>query len=498
MSPHPSVAAPVPVGTLAVDQPQHDSSQQHARQSATASVPAGGAHQLEAQWEAEPLTAAQTASRLSLLQAEHTQVELELANAVQQADAETADTDMSHVWQQEVAVASAAAAGGTASHDIFKPVPVESVLQQEHRATSCRKSEGQCEASAAQVTQSQPVRPIQSHRSGSRRLTRSSALASCASQSSGYDAVSNAHGGRRGKAQTQAVSNLPVVTEHSEADVAADLAASTAEINDQQALVSQTAVAPAAAKEADPSDSHQQVKPDAAALASVPEEEDWSASPADLPAPLGDKQQSKVSGHDDLHDCDAELAAASQTQAAASAASEEADAQAQHRQSTQHRVREDTSGAVQSIAHDRAAPEVSVTTSADADVAVEATEQFCGRPDSAAEGTNHAAQSQQGQKGRGRIQRPPKSRQPAKKKQNRKRGKMPSGHDENVDVNKMTASQHESVHKMYVAAAEKDSRGGDALDCSASSPVQVLCQQEIGAKGSSLPGKHEGCTKPPR
>lgn len=485
MSPHPSAAA-VTVSTLAEVQPQHDSSQQYARQAATASQSAADTHQLEAQWEAESLNAAQTASRLSLLQAEHTQVELELAEAAQQTAADKACTGLNHHWQQEAAVASAAAAEDAVSCHQSETIPSQLIQQQEQPVTSGRKSEGQYEDAAAHVTHIEPVRPTQTQSSGSRRLVRSSARASCASQSSGSCAVSTAHGGRRGKRQTQAVTKLPAVTEHSEADLAADPAVSMGEMHDQQTLVSQAPGEPAVDKKADPSGSQQQP---ALVLASVPEEEDFMAT-ADLIAIEGDLQNPNVSVHEGLHKDAAELPSVSRAQAATSAARYEAATKTQQEESAQHPVRVHAPRAAQSSAPDSAVSEASVAASTGA---VEATEQNDGRSDLAAEGASHAAESQQGLHCRGRAKRPPKPRQPAKKKQNKKRGRLPPARDENADVNKALESEHAHVCDSNVLAAQEQ-----RID-PASSPVQAPCHKEIEIKnGGGSASKHEdntNCTR---
>ena len=486
MSPH-QTAATATV-TLAEAQPQHNSSQQHAQQAATASQSAADLPQLEAQWEAESFNAAQTASRLSLLKAEHTQVELELAEAAQQTAAERAG--LSHQWHK-AAVASTAAAEDAVSCHPSESLPVELIEQQEQPATSGRKSEGRCEAVAALVMQSEPVRPTQSHRPGSRRLTRSSARASCASQSSGSDAVSTAQGGRRGKRQTQTVTNLPAVTEQSEADLAAEV--STAEMHDHQALVSQAASEAAVDREADPSGRQQQP---ALKLAVWPEEEELMAAPVDLTAPDGGLQHTNVSLCDSLHKGEAELPSVPGAQAAASAAVQQAAVETQREEPAQHCVRVDTSDAAQSTAPGTTDPEASVATSASAAAAVEATEQLHGRSDSAAEGASHAAESQQGLKGRGRAKRPPKSRQPLKKKHNRKQGRLPPGHNENADVKKGFAPQHGHVCYSDAAAVAEQKIDDVAVECSVSSPVQAACQKETETKdGSGSAGKREGSAK---
>lgn len=492
VSPHPTTAAAVIASTLAGVQPQHDSSQQQAPQAATASESAADAHQFEAQWEAKSMNAAQTASRLSLLQAEHTQVELELAEAAQQTAAETAATGLSRHCQQDTAAAPAAADEDAVSHHPSEICRVESVEQQEQPVTSGRKSEGQYEATAAQVTQSEPVRPIQSHRAGSRRLTRGSARASCASQSSASDAVSTADGGRRGKRQNQAVTNLAVVTEHSETDMAADAAVSTAEMHGQQALVSQAAAESAAEEEADPSGSQQQPAVDAE-LTTMPEEmKERSAAPADLTVPEEGPQQTNVSSHSGMHKGEADLAFGCDAQAAAAAASQGAAMQTQQEGPAQPCVRADASGAAPN-APDRALPDASVTMSIGA--AAEDTEQLHSR---SAEGVDCAAESQQGRKGKGRAKRPPKPKQPAKKKQNRKRGRLPAGHDENADVNKVCASEHAHVCNSDIAAAKGQQSHDVALDCPAS-PVHVMSQKEAEAKDEDISaGKREGSSKPIR
>ena len=495
MSPHPNAAA-VTVSTLAEVQQQHDSSQQHAQQAATASQSAADAHQFEAQWEDESMNTAQTASRLSLLQAEHTQVELELAEAAQQTAAGRAGPGMSHHWQQEAAMAPAAAAEDAVSHHPSETLPVELIEQQEQPVTSSGKSEGQCEVAAAMVTHSEPARPAQSHRPGSRRLTRSSACASCASQSSESDAVSTAKGGRRGKRQTQAVTNLPAVTEQSEADLAADPAVSTAEMHDQQALVSQAASEAAVDREADPSGSQQQT---ALVLALVPKEEDLMAASADLTAPDGGLQHTNVSACDSLHKGEAELPSVSGAQAAALAALQEAAIETQQEEPAKHHVRVHASDAAQSTAPGSADPEASVATPTCAAAAVEATEKLHGRENSAAEGASHAAESQQELKGRGRVKRPPKPRQPAKKKHNRKQGRLPPKHDENADVNKVFASQHGHVRHSDVAAATEQKIDDVAMARPASSLLQATCQEKVETKdGSGAAGKREGRTKPTR
>ena len=492
MSPHPTAAA-VTGSTLAEVQPQHDRSQQHAHQAATASQSAAGAHQLEAQWEAESVSAAQTASRLSLLQAEHIQVELELAEEAQHTAAERGDSDLSHHWQQEGVVTSAAAAEYAVSCHPSETLLSESIQQQEQPVTSGRKSEGHCEAAATQVTHSEPVRPTQSHRAGSRRLARSSPRASCASQSSGSDAKSTAHGGGRNKRQTQAVTKLPAVTEHSETDMAADPAVSSAEVHDQHASVGQLADQPAVDKEADTSGSQQQP---ACLLALVPEEEEVVAAPADLPAPEGGLQHNNVSVPDGLYEDKPGLTG---LQAAASAVFQEAATETQQEEPAPHHVRLRASDAAQSTAPNSAVPEVSVATSTGNAAAAEATEQAHGRSDSAAEAATYAAEVQQRLKGGGRAKRPPKPRQPAKKKQHRKRGRLPPGPDENADVNTVFASEHAHMCNSDVAAAKEQQIEDVALGCPASSLMQVTCQRETETKaGSGSAGKREASGKPTR
>lgn len=488
MSPHPS-ATDAPAGS--VDQPQHESSQQHTLPSAAASGLAAGAHQLEAQWEADSLTAAQTASRLSLLQAEHTQVELELATAAQHADAKAGDAGLSHDQRQEAVVATAAAAAEAACDNPHESFPFVPVQQHQHATVSSNKTQSQRAETASQATQSQSVKPTQSNRTGSRRMTRSSARASLASQNSESHAVSTAQGGRR--CQTQAGLSLPVVMERSEADLAADSAVSTAEMDDDhQTLVSHAAAEAAADRDAEPSGNQHLLAIDTA-LASVPEEADGSAPPASPTLPQGDTQQIMVLGRDDLHDCDAHIASASgyaAAEAAASAPSQEAARQTRHIQSAQHSGRVDGCDAVQASASDNA--------TVSAANGVEANEQISGRPDSAAEGSSPAAQSKQGQKGKDRAKQPPKCRQAVRKRQNRKQGRTASARDENADVNTVSTSQHLSVHSSDTSAAKQHTSGGAALDYSASSPVQKGCQ-EIGASDQmGLADKVEGSSKPPR
>lgn len=481
MSPHPTAAAAPPSTMATGAQPQNGSHQQQAHHSASES--AAGAHQLEAQWEAETMNAAQKASRLSLLQAEHTQVELELAEAAQQAEA----ASMTHDWNQEAAVASAAAPEHAAPLHPWETLSAALEEQQEQPAISGSRSESQCEAPAAQATQSEPVRLIP--RCDSRRLTRSSARARCASQSSGSDAVSSAHEGRRGKRQTQAVTTLPAVAEQSEADSAVDTAASSAKHDS----TSQAAADSEADKEADPSTAD-------AELTSMPEEEALTAAPAGLTAPEAGQQQTIASHHGCLPESEAHLATAPDAPAAVtSAACQEAAEQTQQEEPAQQCVRVDASGAAHSAA-DSTVPEISVATAA---AAIEAPEVCHDTSGPAAQGASHAAECQQGQKGRSRAKRPPKPKQPAKKKQNRKRGRLSSGQDENVDVNKVSASEHVHVCNTDTAAPdEQKSNIHDAqvvLGCPASSSVQAVCQKVVETEAGNGPaGKHDGKTKPTR
>lgn len=473
---------------------QHGSFQQHAIPSPAASGAAAGAHQLEAQWEAESLTAAQTASRLSLLQAEQTQIELELASAVQQADGQTGDAGLSHSRRQETAVPPAATAEDAACNDPSESIPIMPVQQKELHAASCNMTGSRHEEAAARVTQNESLRPAQPSRAGSRRMTRSSSCASVASQSSESDVVSTAHGRSRGRCQAQAMTNLPVVTEHSEANLAADSAVSTAEAGDHQEPISHAAADTAADREPVPSRSRHRLALDTA-LASVLEEEDWAAAPADPMLSPGNTQQNVVPSLDGLHDCEAALASASGAADAASAPSQEAARQTQRIKSAQHSVRLEASDAAQTSAPDSALLKATVAGNT---AVVEANYQSCSRLDSAPEADSSAAQSQQAHKGRGRAKRPPKCRQAARKKHNRKQGRMPSGHDENADINTASATQHPSVHASDTAAAQHNS-GNAALDCSTSSPVQAVHQKEVAANDQPSPaGKHGVGSKPPR
>ena len=247
-----------------------------------------------AQTEADTLSAAQAASRLSLLQAEQTQVELELANATQTADGSQipspcepdsiqrtceqalveavlfADTGrhIHQAWPQDAAAVGTTEAGSADPHGMM--AEQDNSLGLSHQSTS------QISEPAAPGTQSKPAKSAQQslsqpERPRTHRQTRSSARASLAAQKATSEAVSSAST-RRGKAQAKTFHALPVVTEQAEAVSAV----STAKSLSEEPITGEAAAAqmePGAA--ADPTiDSAVTAQQLEATLPTVPEEEE--------------------------------------------------------------------------------------------------------------------------------------------------------------------------------------------------------------------------------
>ena len=247
-----------------------------------------------AETEADTLSAAQAASRLSLLQAEQTQVEVELANATQTADGSqisspcepdsiqrtceqalveavlVADTGRhSHqACAQEAAAVGTTEAGSAGSHSMM--------AEQDNSLGLSHRTKSQISEPAAKGTQSKPEKSAQQslsqpERPRTRRQTRSSARASLAAQKATSEAVSSAST-RRGNTQAKTFHPLPVVTEQAEAVSEVSTAKSqAAEPITSEAAAAQVTAATAADQSADLAVSAQQFE---ASLPTVPEEEE--------------------------------------------------------------------------------------------------------------------------------------------------------------------------------------------------------------------------------
>ena len=450
-SPHlPAVA--IPAGTAA-EHLQHDSAQQH-RQPPAAAESAADAHQLEAQWEAESLSAAQTASRLSLRQAEQTQTELEQASTAEPPAMAQGAANPSHRHQLEAAASVARVAEDSAAGPPLPDSPIASD-QQAQLALSAEETMVRPGQSMPQATQSEPVRPSQCQRPRLRRMTRSSARASLASQSLISDAVSTAHGGRRAKRQAHAASSLQAVVEQPEADLAADSVLSSAAANPHQPLISHVPADAAADSSVSQQGKSQAMQEEG------PQEADLASAPEGMNAPMA-------------VECNTSYLAAATGEPCG------VREHAQDRQLPQHSVRADASEAPQST--EMAPPGSSAAALAEYTAAPGPSIPSNSKVSSAPDGASQDSKRQQTQKGRSRAKRPPKPRQPSKKKHSSK----PPESDENTNVNKafQPDGQHESV--------------SDALtkDGSASSPLFVAqgladVQEQCGPLGTA-----NGCSQP--
>lgn len=469
-SPH---AAPstLPGGATAVMQKHGLLEQQQALEPAVfrnaAAESASDAQETRAQRETDVLSATQAASRLSLLQAEQTQAELELASAAHsdvksQVQAEPAEPDkqqqackqlpidallicdagkLSHyMLQQEAAVARATEA------EVIGPSSARA--EQAESFSFVHLSEHQLRQPVAQAAQSEPLRPSQPVRLRTRRQTRSSARTSQAAQTVASEFLSTASG-RRGKAEASAMPALPAVIEQAEADSAEAVSASV--------MTEPAAAQAAAALVLDPAaELAARAHQPEATLATVAEEEKQQSASAPSQEHVNSlEQMSNAAEHQKLV---SELlqevpnAHNSQPGGCPATASVNCIADEQAVASAEAVSGNDTTHAYE----DRASMDIGTSGTSCAEAAAASTAgaaasqqrphmQFQAKTQIAEDISGQTAESQQGQKRWARAKRPPKPKQPARKKQTGKRGRPAAQQDENANSNLPSTQQSGSL-----------------------------------------------------
>lgn len=496
-SPH-AVASTLPGKATAVKQkyrlPEQQQSLEPAVLGNAAALSASDAQESEAQRGTDALSATQAASRLSLLQAEQTQAELELASNAQtdgesQVQAEAAEPDKQqqacqqapidallisdaerlshHMLQQEIAVARAAEA------ELIGP---SSARAEQADFGSAHLSEDQLRQPVAKASQSEPLRPSQQSLSQPLRLrtcrqTRSSTRTSQAAQSVASELISTASG-RRGKAEASAMPNLPAVMEQAEADSAA----ATAEAASAPAMTEPTAAQAAAAPAPDPAaELAARAHSPVASLATVTGEEEQQTASAPSQEHVNSLEQiSEAAEHQKptiellqeappAHNSQAEgcpaAAAATASMNSPHADQAVASAEAVCDNGTTHASEDRAAGHTGALGMSCAeAPVEAVTESTDGAAASEQRLHMrLQAKTQIAEGVNgQTAESQQGQKRGGRAKRPPKPKQPVRKKQTRKRGRPAAQQDENADSNKAPHQQSGSLTTSVLVSVAKE------------------------------------------
>ena len=427
---------------------------------------ASDAQETRAQRENDVLSATQAASRLSLLQAEQTQAELELASAAHsdvesQVQAEPAEPDkqqqackqspidallicdagkLSHYMpQQEAAVARATEA------EVIGPISAKA--KQAESFSFVHLSERQLRQPVAQATQSEPLRSSQPVRLCTRRQTRSSARTSQAAQSVASEFISTASG-RRGKAEASAMPALPAVIEQAEADSAEAVSASVMTEPAAAQAAAALAIDPAAELAAR---AHQLE----ATLATVAEEKQQSASAPSQEHVNSLEQMSNAAEHQKLvSELLQEVPDAHNSQAGGCPATA----------SVNCIVDEQAVASAEAVSgidtthdsEDRAGMDIGTSGTSCAEAAAASIEgaaasqqrphmQFQANAQIAEDVSGQAAESQQGQKRRGRSKRPPKPQQPVRKKQTGKRGRPAAQQDENANSNLPCTQQSGSL-----------------------------------------------------
>jgi len=440
------------------------------------------------------LSATRAASRLSLLQAEQTQAELELASIAQsdvesQVQAEPAEPDKHqqachqapidallipdagrlsyHMLQQKAAVARATEAESTGPSSVR--------ARQADSFSFVHLTGDQFRQPVAKATRSEPLRPSQQSlsqpvRPRTRRQTRSSARTSQAAQSVASEFIITASG-RRGKADARTMPALPSVMEQAEADSAV----ATAEAASASVMTEPAAAQAAAAPALDPAaELAARAHQSEATLATVAGEDEQQSASAPSQEHVNSLEQiTNAAEHQKpapelLH----EVSNAQNSQAggcpaaAAATASVNSIAVEQAVASAEAVSDNDTTHA----SENRAAMNIGASGTSCAEAAVEAAAasnegaaasqqrphmQFQAKAQIAEVVSVQAAESQQGQKRGGRAKRPPKPKQPVRKKQTGKRGRPAASQDENADSNMAPNQQSRSLATSAVSVAKE-------------------------------------------
>ena len=439
------------------------------------------AQETQAQRETDALSATQAASRLSLLQAEQTQAELELASVAHsagesQVQAEPAELEKQQEGCEQVPIDALLipGAGRVSQYMLHQEAAVARATEAEFISPSSAKaeqavsfksahlSEDQLRQPVEQATQSESLKQSQPGRPRTRRQTRSSARTSQAAQSVASELISTASG-RRGKAGASAIPTLPAVMEQGEADsaAAATEAASASVMTEPAAVRAAAAPAPDPAAEL-ASRAHQP----AATLATVAEEEKQQTASAPSQKHVNSLEQitNTAEHHDSASELLQEASNAHNSQAGGCSAAAAA------------------TGLVSSIAVDQAVTFAEAVCANDtthasegraaghigrlgmpcADAAVEAAAAST-KEVAASQQRSHMqfqaeaqiAEPQQGQKCGGRSRRPPKPEQPVRKKQTGKRGRPAAQQDENADSNVLPDQQSQSLATSAVSVAKE-------------------------------------------
>jgi len=439
----------------------------------TAAESAPDAQETQAQRETDVLNATQAASRLSLLQAEQTQAELELASVAQSAgesqlQAEPAELEKHqeaceqapidalltsdaervshHMLRQEAAVASAT--------EVELIGPSSAKPEQAESFSFVHLSEHQLRQPVAQATQSEPLRPRQPERPRTRRQTRSSARTSQAAQSAASEFFSTA---------SRLTPALPAVMEHAEADsaVATAEAASASVMTEPAAAPALDPAAELAARAHQPE----------ATLATVAEEEEQQPALAPSQEHVNSLGQIRAAEQQEAAPellqkaPDAHNSQAGGCPAAAATASRNSIADDQVVASAEAVCDNDPTHASEAAVNSRAlgmpcaeaAVEAALASLEGADASqLHLHMQFQAEAQIAEDVSRQTAESQQGQKRGGRAKRPPKPKQPVRKKETGKRGRPAALQDENAGINVPSSQQSGSLATSVPVSVAKE------------------------------------------
>ncbi len=405
------------------------------------------AQETQAQRDTDALSATQAASRLSLLQAEQTQAELELASAahsdvVSQVQAEPAEPDEQQQACQQAPIHALTTHAGRVSHHMLQQEaalarateaecigPSSAKAEQAESFSFVHLSEDQLRQTGAQVTQSEPLRLSQRVRLRTHRQTRSSARTSQAAQSVAAELVNTASG-RRGKAEASALPTLPAVVEQAEADSAAATS---------EAASASVMTEPAAASAVDPA-------AELAARTHQPE------------ATLATEAEEASNAHNSQAEGCPTTAAATASVDSIAVDQVVASAEAVCDNDTTHTCEDRAavnSGASGMLCAEAAVEAVAASTEGAAASQQHLHMQFQAEAQIAEDIRGQSAESQQGQKHGGTSKRPPKPKQPARKKQTGKRGRPAAQQDENADSNVPSIQQSRSLARSAVSVAKE-------------------------------------------